>query len=166
MTLLEMKNKVFKLIEESSADKTKLTDDEDFNKKINDVIYQIMLELIRYKKLPAYETMQVKKDEEINLQEDLDNFLQLNKIVGIKFDIEDVFVTFKEDGEAKIYYYKLPKKINEDTEDEDYKFEDILKSDVSNEYGSIYANRYRELLQGLDPRYSNVSIEIVDGVDF
>lgn len=182
MTLKEMKEKVFKLIEESSADTKKLTDDDDFNNKINDVINQIMLELIRYKKIPAYETIEVKKEEEeINLQEDLDNFFQLNKIVGIDYEIEDIFVTFKESGIAKIYYYKFPKEITSETEDEKYKFElsndllsimpygvaaDILKSDVSNNYGSIYANRYKELIQGLDPRYSNTSIKIEGGIEF
>lgn len=181
MTLKEMKIKVFKLIEEASSDKSKLTDDDDFNSKINDVINQIMLELIRYKKIPMYDTLKVKKGEEINLQEDLDDFFQLNKILGVDYDIEDVFVRFNEEGTAQIYYYKFPREITSDTKDTDYKFElsadllsimpygvagDILKSDVSNNYGSVYANRYRELLQGLDPRFSNASVEIKGGIEF
>jgi hypothetical protein len=61
--------------------------------------------------------------------------------------------------------------------DDDYKFElstdvleimpygvaaDLLKSDVSSQYGSIYAARYGELLNQLDPRYGTGSV-LLDG---
>ena len=42
---------------------------------------------------------------------------------------------------------------------------DLLKSDVSNQYGQIYANRYAELKSQLDPRYSLGSIYIDGGID-
>jgi hypothetical protein len=39
---------------------------------------------------------------------------------------------------------------------------DLLKSDVSSQYGSIYAARYRELLNQLDTRYGTGSV-LLDG---
>ena len=40
---------------------------------------------------------------------------------------------------------------------------DILKSDVSNGYGQIYAQRYETMLQRLDPRHSTGLIYIDGG---
>ena len=40
---------------------------------------------------------------------------------------------------------------------------DLLKSDVSNQYGQIYANRYTELKQSLDPRYNTGGFYIDGG---
>ena len=42
---------------------------------------------------------------------------------------------------------------------------DLLKSDVSNNYGQIYSQRYESMLQRLDPRYSMGSIYIEGGLD-
>ena len=42
---------------------------------------------------------------------------------------------------------------------------DLLKSDVSNQYGQIYSQRYAELKSQLDPRYSLGSIYIEGGID-
>jgi hypothetical protein len=42
---------------------------------------------------------------------------------------------------------------------------DLLKSDVSAEYGSIYATRYETMLDRLDPRYQMTSVYIEGGVD-
>lgn len=179
MTLIEMKKKVLKMIEEISTDKTKLTDDIDIENKINEVTNQVMFELCRIKKIPAYEKMEVKKNQELELQNDLDNFYQLETIKDIKYDIFRNLVIFNEDGEAKILYYKYPKRITENNADK-YKFEltddvleimpygiaaDLLKSDVSSNYGQVYANRYTELKQGLDPRYEIGSICIEGGID-
>ena len=41
---------------------------------------------------------------------------------------------------------------------------DLLKSDVSAEYGRIYSERYEQMLQRLDPRYTMNSIYIEGGV--
>lgn len=179
MTLGDMKQKVFRLIEEISESNPNLTDDPDFKNKINDVIDQIQHELARIKKISAIETMEVKEGETFELT-DLDNFYQLNKIKGVQYSDFGNFVEFEETGEAKIYYYKYPKKINHETEDtlkleisEDVQeimpygvAADLLKSDVSNQYGSIYANRYAELKQGLDPRYSENYCSIEGGAEF
>ena len=42
---------------------------------------------------------------------------------------------------------------------------DLLKSDVSAQYGSIYEKRYREMIEVLDSRYQMGSIYIEGGVD-
>jgi hypothetical protein len=42
---------------------------------------------------------------------------------------------------------------------------DLLKSDVSTNYGAIYSQRYEIMLQRLDPRYSMASFTIEGGVN-
>ena len=41
---------------------------------------------------------------------------------------------------------------------------DLLKSDVSSNYGQVYAERYSELKQMLDPRQSQGSVYIDGGI--
>ena len=41
---------------------------------------------------------------------------------------------------------------------------DLLKSDVSTQYGAIYSQRYETMLQRLDPRYSMDSFTIEGGI--
>ena len=123
--------------------------------------------------------MTVAENEEKNLYEELSDFYKLKNIIGVKYDLFDNIVTFQENGEAKIQYYKYPKLINEETPDT-YKFElsrdvleimpygiaaDLLKSDVSAQYGKIYADAYNQALQMLDTRTSEGSIEIVGGIN-
>lgn len=179
MTLSEMKLKTLNLIEESNKGNEKYTDDLDIANKIDDVINQIMFELCRYKKLPAYEQIEVKENEILELN-DLDNFYQLKAIKGVEYEeLSENTIIFLTTGVATIQYYKLPKRITEKNENS-YKFEltddvleimpygiaaDLLKSDVSNQYGQIYANRYSELKQMLDPRVSTGSIYIEGGLD-
>lgn len=122
MTLLEMKKKVLRLIEEINPESEYLTDDIDIKEKINDIINQIMFELCRIKKIPAYDTLQVKKDEQIELQEEFKNFYQLESIKDVQHEVFRNLVIFKEDGIARIFYYKYPRRIDQDTK-EDYKFE-------------------------------------------
>lgn len=179
MTLAEMKLKTLNLIEESNKDNPNYTDDLDIANKINDVINQVMFELCRYKKISTYEQIKVSKDEELEMS-DLDNFYQLKSIKGVDYDeLSENTIVFLEDGTATIQYYKFPKRITEKNQ-ETYKFEltddvleimpygiaaDLLKSDVSNQYGQIYANRYNELKQMLDPRTSTGRIFIDGGLD-
>ena len=179
MTLEEMKNKVYALIEEYSEDSEDLTEDEDLALKINGVINQIQNELTRFKKIPAMKTLEVTKDQTMNLK-DIDNLIyQLNIIRGVGYEVLGDMVTFTEDGTANIYYYKYPKTINSETEDT-YKFEltsdlleimpygvagDLLKSDVSSQYGAIYSARYREMLASLDSRYTNLVAEFTGGIN-
>lgn len=180
MILKEMKEKTLRLIEEINSESEYLTDDPDIAEKINDVINQIMYELARIKRIPAYDTIEMKENEEIELQNELKNFYQLETIKDIDYEIFNTLVIPKETGTARVFYYKYPKRISKDTSDTDYKFElsddvleimpygvaaDLLKSDVSNQYGSIYAKRYEELKQGLDPRYSQATYTIEGGID-
>lgn len=180
MTLLEMKKKVLRLIEEINPQSEVLTNDPDIRLKINDVINQIMFELIRIKKIPAYATLEVEENEEIELNKELKNFFQLDNIKDIKCEIFGNIIIPKETGIARVFYYKYPKRISSETLDTEYKFEssddvleimpygvaaDLLKSDVSSNYGQIYAKRYEELKQGLDPRYTLGTFTIEDGID-
>lgn len=180
MTLLEMKKRVLQLIEEID-DSEALTSDPDIKAKMNGVINQVMFEVARMKKLPAYIEQPVTKGEVFNLNT-IENFYQLRllrctneKGEDAEFEVLENLVIFAEDSTAKIFYYKYPTRITDDTEDA-YEFEltqdalevmpygvagDLLKSDVSTEYGSVYSARYESMLQRLDPRYSmnNFSIE-------
>ena len=181
MTLLEMKKKILNLIEEVNPDSELLTDDPDISAKINDVINQVMFELARIKKISAYDVIDAKVDEEIELDKEIKNFYQLDTIKGIDYESFGTYIIPRETGTARIFYYKYPKRITEETIDDEYKFElsddvleimpygvaaDLLKSDVSNQYGRIYAERYNELKQGLDPRYSQETYTFEGGIDF
>lgn len=179
MNLEEMKKKIYSLIEEYSEDADDLTEDEDLAAKMNDVINQIQNEVARIKKIPANTTLDVTEGQMINFSDIAKDIYQLSTIKDVEYEINLNTITFKEDGTARIFYYKYPKRITEDTEDEAYKFEltqdaleiipygvaaDLLKSDVSSNYGSVYANRYREMLQQLDPRYATQEVYISGGI--
>lgn len=183
-TLHDVKKDSLSLIEEIS-DSEKLTDDPDIEKKLNSTIYNVSLEVARMKKIPARATVQIDDTLELDLNS-LPEFYQLDNIRFTNVDGEETevdvfgnFVEFPEEGTAKVYYFKYPKAITDDTIDTDYIFElsedalgiipygvaaDLLKSDVSNNYGQIYAQRYNEMLQRLDPRYSMGSIYIEGGL--
>ena len=185
MTLLEMKKVVLRLIEEIS-DSTELTADPDIKAKLSDTIYNVSLEVARMKKIPARATVQIDETLELELNS-LEEFYQLDNIrfkntagEESEVDIYGNIVEFPEKGTAKIYYFKYPKKITDETKDTEYIFElsedalgvmlygvaaDLLKSDVSNNYGQICAQRYNEMLQRLDPRYSMGFIYFEGGLD-
>lgn len=179
MTLEEMKTKTYSLIEEYSENEDDLTEDSDLSTKMNSVINQIQNEVCRYKKINAYATINVKKDDTLQLTDISEDFYQLNIIKDVDYEVVGDMIIFNEDGIAKIFYYKYPTQINNDTPD-DYEFEltrdaleimpygiagDLLKSDVSNNYGQIYSSRYKELLQNLDPRNSLSTLYIDGGID-
>lgn len=179
MTLEEMKHKVYSLIEEYSEDAADLTEDEDLASKINGVINSIQNELTRFKKIPKDVTINVSSGQEMYFKDIDKDLYQLMNIRGVSTDILNDKIFFNEDGEAKIFYYKYPKQITNETDDS-YKFElptdlleimpygvagDILKSDVSSQYGAAYSARYREMLQTLDPRYGTGIVEITGGIN-
>ncbi len=175
MTLLEMKEKTYRLIEELSDELVeKLTDDPDYEKKINSCINIIQNELSRIKKIPDKLEYDTNEGFEYKMS---NNMYQIQKIVGCDYDQIGDLIVFDKDYKDKvtIYYYKYPTEITEDTKDDEYKFEltqdcleimpfgiagDMLKTDVSTEYGVYFSNRYNELKQGLDPRYSTMRIHI------
>lgn len=184
MNLKEMKLKVLGLIEEVSPNNALLTDDPDIAAKINDVVNQIMFELARIKKIQKYVEMDVSAG-------DIVDFSDIEKECG--YEVFQVLLfsgvnnipraggtVYKivEDGVAEIDAAVYPERITSSTKDS-YEFEvsadvleimpygiaaDLLKSDVSAEYGSIYATRYESMKQMLDPRYQMPSITIEGGV--
>jgi hypothetical protein len=186
MTLLEMKKKVLGLIEEYNPNNVLLTDDPDISTKINDVINQIMFELARLKKIPKYVEMEVAAGDRITF-EDIEKesgyeVYQINIVRGVNYERKAEGTVFKilESGTAEIDVYVYPERITEKTKDKAYEFElspdvleimpygvagDLLKSDVSAEYGNIYSTRYESMLQRLDPRYQMSSVYIEGGIE-
>lgn len=181
MTLLEMKKKVLGMIEELNPDSELLTDDPDIATKINDVINQVMFELARQKKIAKYLEMEVNAGDIIDFatieKKCGYEIYQVALFGGVNYTPKAGGTIYKvqESGTAEIECYVYPERITEKTSDNGYEFElssdvleimpygvaaDLLKSDVSTEYGSIYATRYETMLQRLDPRYSMNTVYI------
>ena len=174
MSLTDVKKQILAMIEELNPESELLTDDPDISAKINYVINQIMIELVRLKKLPTNKTIEVKENEVKSFTELADDLFQLNMIRGVKHNIVDNTVIFEEDGTANVFYYKYPTLITDENAST-YEFElpmdlmqilpygvagDLLKSDISANYGQVYANRYESMIQRIDPRYSTGSFYI------
>lgn len=179
MTLEEMKQKVYSLIEEYSEDAEELTEDEDLALKMNSVINQIQNELARMKKIEEYTTLDGSEGDVIDFSSVDSDLYQLNIVRGVDCEIIGQKIKFNEAGTAEVYYYKYPTQINADTDDSqelDLSIDaleimpygvaaDLLKSDVSSNYGQIYADRYREMKSELDPRYSMGSVYIEGSIN-
>ena len=185
MTLAEMKKKYLGLIEEVNPDSEQLTDDPDIAAKQNEVVNQVMFELARFKKIPKYVEIEVTEGDIITF-EDIEKacgyeVYQLGTISGVRYapKADGTVIKVLESGTAEINLYVYPERITETTKDKAYEFElspdilevmpygiaaDLLKSDVSSEYGTIYATRYESMLQRLDPRYQMTSITFEGGV--
>jgi len=182
MTLNEMKKKVLALIEEIDDEQESLTNDPDIEAKIPYVINQIQYELARVKKIPDYIEKEVKENELVRFSDITteNKIYQIDVVKGIKYEYKAQGTILKclEDGIAEIEYFKYPKRIDETTPDT-YELElsddvlevmpygvaaDLLKNDVSNAYGNVYAQRYEQMKSQLDIRYNTDSIEIVEGV--
>ena len=186
MTLEEMKKKVLGLIEELNPESDMLTEDPDIATKHNEVINQIMFELARLKKIPKYVEMEVTAGDVITF-EDIEKecgyeVYQINAVCGVNYIPKGngTILKIMESGTAEIDIFVYPERITEKTKDKAYEFElspevleimpygvaaDLLKSDVSTEYGAIYAQRYETMLQRLDPRNQMTTIYIEGGVN-
>lgn len=184
MTLEEFKGKVYELIEEYNESAEDLTDDEDLSSKMNSVVNSIMNEVARFKKIDGYITMDIifGEDEDFHIIDlkDIDKKLyQINIIRGVESQVDGSKVIFFTEGRAHIFYYKYPVQIDEETDD-DYVFEldkecleimvygvagDLLKADVSANYGRLYWERYEQMLQRLDPRRAMGSVYLSGGID-
>lgn len=185
MTLSEMKKKVLALIEELNPNSEVLTDDPDISAKMEDVITQIMFELARFKKIPDYVEMEVEEGQLLRYEDITDvtdyEVYQINMIRGVDYEFKASGTVIKilESGTAEIDYFRYPTRITEKNR-EKYTLElsedaleimpygvagDLLKSDISTEYGVMYSNRYREMIQQLDPRYAMTSVYIDGGVN-
>lgn len=186
MTLLEMKKKVLGLIEELNPNSELLTDDPDIATKHNETTNQIMFEVARYKKIPKYIELEVAAGDKVTF-EDIEKecgyeVYQINSASGVNHlsKANGTVLKILESGTIEIDVFVYPERITEMTKDKAYEFElsadvleimpygiaaDLLKSDVSTEYGAIYAQRYETMLQRLDPRYAMTSICIEGGVN-
>jgi hypothetical protein len=186
MTLTEMKKKVLSLIEELNPLSEFLTDDPDIQAKINDVINQILFELARFKKIPKYVEIPVEEGDILEF-EDIEKacgyeIYQIDIISGVRYlpKANGTVLKFLETGTAEVSCFVYPERITEKTKDKGYEFElsadvleimpfgvagDLLKSDVSTNYGSVYASRYNEMLQRLDHRYHLPTMYMDGGIE-
>jgi hypothetical protein len=184
MTLNEMKKKVLGLIEELNPLSEFLTDDPDIQAKINDVINQVMFEMARFKKIPKYVEMEVSEGDLIEF-EDIEKkcgyeIYQIDIICGVRYvpKANGTVLKMLETGTAEISCFVYPERIDSKTNGS-YEFElsndaleilpfgiagDLLKSDVSTEYGAVYSSRYNEMLQRLDHRYHLPTMFIDGGI--
>lgn len=185
MTLQEAKKKVLGMIEELNPDSELLTDDPDIAAKQNEVFNQVMFELARIKKIPKYVELEVGEGDLIEFA-DIEKkcgyeIYQIALVTGINcaYRAQGTVIKALESGTAEIDCFVYPERITEKTKDKAYEFElspdvleilpygvaaDLLKSDVSAEYGSVYATRYEQMLSRLDPRYQMNFIYIEGGV--
>lgn len=185
MTLTEMKKKVLALIEELNPLSDLLTDDPDIQAKINDVTNQILYELARFKKIPKYVEIPVNAGDVLDFS-DIEakcgyEIYQIDLVCGVRYvpKANGTVLKMLESGTAEIDCFVYPERITEKTKGS-YEFElsqdalevmpygiagDLLKSDVSTDYGSVYSARYQEMLTRLDHRYQMPTMYIEGGVD-
>lgn len=184
MKYLEMKKKVMALIEELNPESEFLTDDPDIQAKYEYVLTQIMFEMARIKKLPDYVELAVEKGALITFEDITDEtdyeVYQLDVVRGVEHDLkaQGTIIKVLASGVAEIEYFRYPTRIT-DKNREKYTFElsddvleimpygiagDLLKSDVSAEYGEKYSERYEALKQMLDTRYKMPSITFEGGI--
>ena len=185
MTLTEMKKKVLGLIEELNPLSDLLTDDPDIQAKINDVTNQILYELARFKKIPKYVEIPVNAGDVLDFS-DIEKacgyeIYQIDLVCGVRYvpKANGTVLKMLESGTAEIDCFVYPERITEKTKG-NYEFElsadalevmpygiagDLLKSDVSTDYGSVYSARYQEMLTRLDHRYQMPTMYIEGGVE-
>lgn len=185
MTKKEMDMKVLSLIEEVNPNSEHLTDDPDIAAKHNYVTNQIMFELARIKKIAKYVPMEVTEGDLLTF-EDIGkavgyDIYQLGTVCGVNhtYKANGTVLKILESGTLEIDCFVYPERITEKTKGS-YEFElsddvleimpygvaaDLLKSDISADYGAIYAQRYETMLQRLDPRNNMTSIYIEGGVE-
>lgn len=186
MNLKEMLSYTLSLIEEINPESEYLTDDPDIQTKIKSVTNHIMYEMARFKKIPKYIEFDVNSGETIDFdrleRECGSEVYQISSVGGIGFELkaDGTIIKVTKGGTAQIELYIYPERITEKTKLTAYEFElspdvleimpygiaaDLLKSDVSAEYGKVYANRYEYMLQRLDSRFSTSSICVEGGYD-
>lgn len=182
MTLGDIKKKTLSLIEEIDTNEQSLTKDPDIAAKLNYVINQVQNELSRVKKIPDYTELEVNEGDLIRFEDITSDYkvYQLDVTRGIKYDYkaQGTIIKCLEAGTLEIEYFRYPEEIKETTKD-NFEFElsndvleimpygvaaDLLKSDVSNAYGNIYAQRYEKMKGELDIRYNTGTIEFEGGM--
>lgn len=184
MNLYEMKTKVYSMIEELNPESEYLTDDPDLKAKVNEVTNQVLFELARMKKIPRYVEIEVSEGDVLefaDIEKKCGNEVYQIALVGgveCAYKANGTVLKMLESGTAEIDVYVYPERIGEKTKDKAYEFEltadaleimpygiaaDLLRSDVSAEYGRVYAERYETMLQRLDSRYAMTSVYIEGG---
>ena len=194
MKLKEMKVNTFSLIEEYYPELKNLAEDADVINKINSVVNNVSMDLMKLKKIPTSEILDGGSDKTINLKDYIGKeFYQLNKVVGVDTYsmIDDVTIQFPEEakGEVTVYYYKYPKMVKtifaddgeRQAEDESFEFDldpdvlhvmpygiasDLLKMDMISGYGRYFYERYMELKNGIDRRRTAGVVYTEGGCDF
>lgn len=184
MTKKELKLQTLALIEEVNPDSEFLTDDPDIEAKIDYVINMVMFEMCRMKKIGKYVEMPVQKGDLVTF-EDIGqavgyDIYQLGTVCGVNhtYKANGTVLKILESGTLEVDCFVYPERITEKTKDS-YEFElsqdvleimpygiaaDLLKSDVSADYGNVYAARYEAMKQMLDPRNHMTSVYIDGGV--
>jgi hypothetical protein len=184
MTLEEMIKKTLTMIEEIDPNSPSLTADPDIEAKMPHVINQVMYELARIKKIPDYAEIEVHAGDLIRF-DDIANVngyevYQIDTVHGASHEMkaQGTIIKVLESGTLEIDYFRYPERITEKTKG-NYEFElsadvleimpygvaaDLLKSDVSTEYGVVYSKRFEEMLQRLDTRYNMGTFTIEGGV--
>ena len=151
------------MIEELNENSAYLTDDPDIAAKIDEVTNQCMFELARMKKCPQYVQLPVEAGDVIRFEDiaAAGAVYQLGSVSGVRYETRAAGTVLKilQSGTAEIDYYAWPERITESNRDS-YSFTlspdaleilpygiaaDLLKSDVSAEYGSVY-DAYRQLM--------------------
>lgn len=193
MTLKEMKQKTFSLIEEYYPEVIGLAEDEDVLNKINGVVNQIQMDLMKYRKINAKFTKEITSitSKEIVVNEDIENCYQIKNIIltpeGTYTMPDENTILLDDDyeGTVDIYYYKIPTKVElnpEETEtyDESFEFEldpvlleimpyglaaDLLKMDMISGYGRYFREEYESRKNSIDTRKTSGMIYIDGGVD-
>lgn len=193
MKLKELKINTLSLIEEYYPELKGLAEDTDVLNKINNVVNNVAMDLMKYKKITASETLDITNKKVINLKEYIGkDFYQLNNISGVKeyTMLDDVTIQFPEDtkGKVTLFYYKYPKRVktifdNEDDrkkEDDSFEFDldedllyimpygiaaDLLKMDMISGYGRYFYERYMELKNNINPKRTSGLIRAEGGVD-
>lgn len=179
MTLGDIKKKTLSLIEEIDKNEPSLTKDPDIAAKLNYVINQVQNELSRVKKIPDYEELEVNEGDLIKF-EDISPAYQIYQLdiargINYEYKAQGTIIKCLESGTLEVEYFRYPEEINDLTKDT-FEFElsndvlevmpygvaaDLLKSDVSNAYGNIYAQRYEQMKGELDIRYNTGAVEFV-----
>lgn len=140
MTLQDMKQKTFSLIEEYYPEVTGLAEDEDVLNKINGVVNQIQMDLMKYRKINAKFSKEITTAtaKEIVVSDEIEKCYQIKNIVLTpegKYTMPDENTILLDDdyvGTLDVYYYKLPEEVElnpdepgegEESYDETFEFE-------------------------------------------
>lgn len=176
MTLGDIKKRTLALIEALDTTLPLLTDDIDFQKKINYCVDQVQTELAQIKPIIAKTSFTV---TDSTLEQSLPSgFYQVDKLEA-NFYIYGSKIVFAEAGTYDMYYSKLPTVITADSLDTvtmeltndclnamPYGVaSDMLKADVSTDY-SVYAKRYNDLKDQIRIGTTKSSVFVDDSVEY